>query len=118
MEKQHLGGTCVSPRSKYLADLAGALNREFSGTENMGGNCQLCCKNDDEELVGARVGGQQRKHIGSRAAAFPDCSTGALHGLCAGFCTSLQVQALPGLEPAPCSLSCPIWVVGWLLLMS
>lgn len=55
----------------------------------MGGNCQLCCKNDDEELVGARVGGQQRKHIGSSAAAFPDCSTETLHRLWVGFCKSL-----------------------------
>lgn len=79
----------MSPGSKYLAVPAGALNRQFSGTENMGGNCQLCCKNDDEELVGARVGGQQRKHIGGRAAAFPDCSTGTLHSLPGGSCKSL-----------------------------
>lgn len=86
MEKQLLRGTCVSLWSKYLAVLAGALNREFSGTENIGGNCQLCCKNYDEELIGTRVGGQQRKHIGSRATAFPECNIEMLHSLSVGFC--------------------------------
>lgn len=61
-------GTCASLQPEYPAALAGALSRDFSGTENTRENCQLCWRNYDEALVGARVGGQQRKHIGSRAA--------------------------------------------------
>lgn len=66
----------------------------------MGGNCQLCCKNDDEELVGARVGGQQRKHIGSRAAAFPDCSSVLASA------NPSQAEALPGWTQLP--VPCPV----------
>lgn len=85
--------------------LDSALNREFSGTENIGVNCQLCCKNYDEELVGARVGGQQRKHIGSRATAFPAGATETLHSrpmASANLC-SLRSAAriIPSSLPAP-----------------
>lgn len=79
-------------KTKHLAVLAGVLNREFSGTENIGGNCQLRCKNDDEELVGTRVGGQ--KHVGS-------CTGSQLAS--ANLSRAAASEALPGSAPAPCT---------------